>query len=55
MPRRLLHWTLRERHKVSGWIRARAKRMLRAVDHTNRYDQRRVWRRAVESGLRCRA
>ena len=49
-PRR--HWTLQERHKIFAWIGARAKRMLRAMDHPNQHDQRRAWRRAVESWLR---
>lgn len=50
-PRR--HWTLQERHNIFAWIGARAKRMLRAMDHPNQHDQRRAWRRAVESWLRC--
>jgi hypothetical protein len=47
------HWTLRQRHAIFAWIGARAKRILRAVDHPNQHDRRRAWRRSVESWLRC--
>jgi hypothetical protein len=53
MVRLLLHWTLRERHKISWWIAARAKRMLRATDDPHQHGRRRAWRRAAESWLRC--
>lgn len=44
--------TRRERHDIFAWIGARAKYMVRAVDHPNQPDLRRAWRRAVESWLR---
>jgi len=46
-------WSRRQREKTFAWIGARAKRMLSAMDHPNRSDLRRAWRRSVESWLRC--
>jgi hypothetical protein len=48
-----VRWTRRQRQRIFAWIGARAKRMLRAMDHPGHRDLRRAWRRAVESWLRC--
>ena len=47
-----LRWNRGERHRIFAWLGARAKRMLRAMDHPNQRDLRRSWRRAAESWLR---
>jgi hypothetical protein len=46
-------WNRRQRQKIFAWIGARAKRILSAMENPNHRDQRRAWRRAAESWLRC--
>ncbi len=46
-------WNRSQRQAIFTWITSRTRRILSAMDHPNRPDLRRAWRRSAEAWLRC--